>query len=939
MPRTRIYITVLIALATSAMAAQAPTQTGTRAAFLKVIDRTRVPLAPEERAVQAEDGFIQLHITFAADAGSRVTMLLVKSAGATGRQPAVIYLHGTGGNKDQQLNRLKVLARLGFVATAIDARYHGERTTAVPGPAKSAYSNAILRAYQSGGEHPFFFDTVWDVMRTVDYLDTRADVDPARIGLAGFSKGAIETYLAAAAEPRIAAAVAGHGVQSFGWALSHGGWDSRAWTIRDAIDPAAGMANGGTSAAFVRSFYDKVAPGIYSQFDGPAMVPLIAPRPFLIVAGDSDPRTPMAGVRACMAAAEPLYASAGAGGKLSLLVEENVGHEQTPVFDKAMNDWFVRWLASSPAARAAASSDTPVAATPNAARDLRDAIDIHIHASPDENPRSVDAIDAATQAAQHGMRAIVLKNHWDPTAGLAILARKAVPGVDVFGGIDMNRAVGGMNPAAVEHMAKFETGRFVWMPTFDSEAQLKANKSGAPFVAVAKNGELLPDTKAVIAAIAKHDFVLASGNISADEALLVFAEGKRAGVKHMVATHGTASPTLFTIEQAKAAAALGAYIEFAAGSLTGAAGQAKVDKFAREIRAIGPEFCVVSTDLGTRGLALPTDGFALFLEMLRQKGFTNRELDLMSKENPAKLLGLTASAAARPQQASAAAAIPTPNAARDLRGAVDIHVHSNPDSVPRSLDGLEAARQAAAHGMRAIVLKNHYDATSGLAWLAGKQAPGLEVFGGVDLNLPVGGMNANAVDYMAKMNGARGRMVWMSTFDSEAQVRLNKSNLPFVRVSRNGELLPETKAVIAAIARHDFVLASGHVAADEALMLFREGQRAGVKHMVATHGMTPPTSLTVDQAKQAIALGAFIEFCAGTLATPDAPQKIDRFAQQIRAVGPEHVILSSDLGQAGNAFPVDGLAVFYEMLRKKGFTDAELDLMGKTNPAKLLGLN
>ena len=195
-------------------------------------------------------------------------------------------------------------------------------------------------------------------------------------------------------------------------------------------------------------------------------------------------------------------------------------------------------------------------------------------------------------------------------------------------------------------------------------------------------------------------------------------------------------------------------------------------------------------------------------------------------------------------QGPAAPPMATPNAARDLRGAIDIHVHGDPDSVPRLADGIELAKLAARRGMRAIVLKNHFDPTAGLAFLARKEAPGLEVFGGVDLNLPVGGMNPNAVDYMAKMNGGYGRMVWMSTSDAENQVRANRPGAPFVRVAQNGELLPETKAVIAAIARHNFVLASGHVSADEALMMFREGKRAGVGHMVATHGMWPPTSLS-----------------------------------------------------------------------------------------------
>ena len=304
-------------------------------------------------------------------------------------------------------------------------------------------------------------------------------------------------------------------------------------------------------------------------------------------------------------------------------------------------------------------------------------------------------------------------------------------------------------------------------------------------------------------------------------------------------------------------------------------------------------------------------------------------------------IALAVGAAAAQRGAGAGGGIPQatgPNVARDLRGAIDIHVHSAPDNVARSIDGLDAAKMAQQKGMRAIILKNHFDPTAGLAFLARKTAPGIEIFGGVDLNLPVGGMNPNAVEHMTQVSGHWGRMVWMSTFDAENQIRVNKSNAPFVRVSQNGQLLPETKAVIAVIAKHNLVLASGHTSAQEALLLFEEGKRQGVQHMVATHGMGPPTSLTIDQAKQAIALGAFIEFCSGTLANAGAQEKIDRFADQIRQLGVEHVILSSDLGQAGNPLPADGFATYLEALRKKGFSDQELDRMAKQNPATLLGL-
>ena len=301
----------------------------------------------------------------------------------------------------------------------------------------------------------------------------------------------------------------------------------------------------------------------------------------------------------------------------------------------------------------------------------------------------------------------------------------------------------------------------------------------------------------------------------------------------------------------------------------------------------------------------------------------------------AGVITLAGAALAAPQ---AIPPVTTANVARDLRGAIDIHVHADPDNVPRSLDGLEAARFAKDNGMRAIVLKSHFDPTAGLALLARKAVPEVEVFGGIDLNLPVGGMNPHAVDHMARVNGGWGRIVWMSTFDSENQVRAGKSNAPFVRVSQNGSLLPETKAVIAAIAKHNFVMASGHVSAEEALMMFQEGRRVGVRGMVATHGMSPPTSLTVEQARQAAQLGVFIEFVGGTLATPAAQARIDRIADDIRKVGVEHAILSSDLGQRGNPLPADGYATYIDALRKRGFTDEELDRMAKQNPARLLGL-
>jgi hypothetical protein len=273
-----------------------------------------------------------------------------------------------------------------------------------------------------------------------------------------------------------------------------------------------------------------------------------------------------------------------------------------------------------------------------------------------------------------------------------------------------------------------------------------------------------------------------------------------------------------------------------------------------------------------------------------------------------------------------------------LAGAIDIHVHHLPDDRPRSIDAIDVARLAAARGMRGTVLKNHYESTAGIAYLVRKLVPGIEVFGGIDLNLTVGGINPAAVEHMTRVTGGWGRVVWMPTFDAENQVRSSKEDRPFVSVSRDGKPLPAVTEVLTLIAKHGLVLATGHSTPAEVLMLLRDGRRLGVQHMVVTHAMNAPVLMDVSQMQEAAKLGAFIEFVGGSLAAADAPARIDRFADAIRRVGPEFCILSSDLGQMGNALPPDGFGAFLVALRDKGFSEQEIDRMSKQNPARLLRL-
>lgn len=273
-----------------------------------------------------------------------------------------------------------------------------------------------------------------------------------------------------------------------------------------------------------------------------------------------------------------------------------------------------------------------------------------------------------------------------------------------------------------------------------------------------------------------------------------------------------------------------------------------------------------------------------------------------------------------------------------LEGVIDIHVHAAPDSTPRSIDAISVARMAKARGMRGLVFKSHYEPTASMAYLVRQVVPGLEVFGGIDLNLTVGGMNPSAVEHMADITGGYGRFVWMSTYDSEAQVRYDHENRPFVRVSRNGRLLPETKQVIAEIAKHHLVMATGHNSAEDDLLLIRESRAQGVQRMVVTHAMVAPIHMSVPQMQEAAKMGAYIEFTYLGLIGKTREFSLADYAKAIRAVGVNHCILSSDMGQPGNPVHPDAMAAFIKGMNDQGFSPAGIHQMTRTNPAHLLGL-
>lgn len=273
--------------------------------------------------------------------------------------------------------------------------------------------------------------------------------------------------------------------------------------------------------------------------------------------------------------------------------------------------------------------------------------------------------------------------------------------------------------------------------------------------------------------------------------------------------------------------------------------------------------------------------------------------------------------------------------AQTLAGAIDFHAHGDPDGTARKVDVIDLAKAAKNAGMRAIVIKNHYEPTASLAYIVRKEVPGIEVFGGISLDLTVGGVNPAAVEWMTKVKGGYGKVVWLPTFDSEAQVKRDGQNRPFASVTRDGSILPAVLQVIALAAEHDLVLETGHSAPRESLLIVAEAKRRGVAHMLVTHAMTNPGGpMSLDEMTEAARLGALLEL----VYSPLTEAQLQNEAAAIHAIGASSFILSSDLGQPQNPLHTDGLQAMYDGLMAHGVSAAEIDLMSRRNPARLLGL-
>lgn len=300
---------------------------------------------------------------------------------------------------------------------------------------------------------------------------------------------------------------------------------------------------------------------------------------------------------------------------------------------------------------------------------------------------------------------------------------------------------------------------------------------------------------------------------------------------------------------------------------------------------------------------------------------------------------------------------PTPSReALDLtRGAFDLHVHIDPDVIPRRVTDLDLSRRFLERGLRGFVLKSHYTSTAERASVVRAAVPGIEALGALTLNSAVGGLNPLAVEIAAR-EGAR--IIWLPTVDAENEaqehaarpagaklplwaklqedLRARGLSVPSVPVlDERGRVREALRQVMQVIAAHGLVLATGHLSRDEIFKVVRAAREEGVEHIVVTHPDYPTQNLSAGDQVELARRGAWMERCGAPSYSGKVPW--ERLFEATRAVGPERTIFSTDFGQPANPPVEDGLPIMVDQFLAAGFQPDDLHRMTVTNSVLLAG--
>jgi hypothetical protein len=288
---------------------------------------------------------------------------------------------------------------------------------------------------------------------------------------------------------------------------------------------------------------------------------------------------------------------------------------------------------------------------------LQGAYDLQVHVAPDVIERRIDDLDLAREFLARGLRGFVLKSHYFQTAERAQVVSRAVPGISAYGALTLNHAVGGLNPVAVE-LAGRAGCKVVWMPTVDAanetagrvdgpkeklpfwakiQRELAATGIAPPPISVLdKDGKVSEPARRCIELIVKHNMILATGHLGRVEIFELVKTAREMGGRKIVVTHAEfPSPNLSAGEQ-RELAGMGAMIEHCFTTMH--TGKAPWGGVLTAIREVGPEQCILSTDLGQIVNPPVAEGFAMFAQRLLEAGFGVNEIRRMAVANPAALV-------------------------------------------------------------------------------------------------------------------------------------------------------------------------------------------------------------------------------------------------------------------------------------------------------------
>ncbi|MDE3133335.1 MAG: cytosolic protein [Acidobacteriota bacterium] len=298
---------------------------------------------------------------------------------------------------------------------------------------------------------------------------------------------------------------------------------------------------------------------------------------------------------------------------------------------------------------------------------------------------------------------------------------------------------------------------------------------------------------------------------------------------------------------------------------------------------------------------------------------------------------------------------PSEHARRLVRGGYDMHVHIDPDFVPRIIDDVGLARRCIELGLAGFQMKSHYNSTAERARTVNAAVPGVRAIGAIVLNRAVGGINPLAVEIAAR-EGAR--TVWMPTVNSvnemeevhsfapgapmpvwmKFEVSLREAGVeaePVAVLDAEGRLLPAVERVFEVVARHQLVLATGHLARDEIFAVVDGALAAGIRDVVVTHPEFPSQNLSIADQVALASRGALLERCFTTPYTGKVSW--EHVYDGVRATGAANNALSTDLGQVFNPPVEDGLALFADRFLGAGFSEEEVQAMAVTNTRRLAG--